>query len=145
MQAALRRIGIARRGQVLSATFSTRPRGMGGIAHGGKFDMLLYPWYAGIDPDDSSQFTCANVPPGGYNDPRYCIRRNGGGAARCAQRTTIRRCARSRYAHIQRLLARDNPIVFIWWQRQQEAISADFHGFDPNPVIESWNAWKWSI
>ena len=49
------------------------------------------------------------------------------------------------YARIQRLLARDNPVVFFWWQRQQEAISVDFHGFDPNPVVESWNAWQWKI
>jgi len=26
-----------------------------------------------------------------------------------------------------------------------EPISVDFKGFDPNPVVESWNAWQWSI
>ncbi len=43
------------------------------------------------------------------------------------------------------LLARDNPEIFFWWRRQMEPISVDFKGFDPNPVIESWNAWQWSI
>ena len=49
------------------------------------------------------------------------------------------------YSKIEGLLAADNPIVFFWWQRQQQAISNDFHGFAPNPVIESWNAWQWGI
>jgi len=30
------------------------------------------PWYAGVDPDDSAQFLCANRPPGGYNQSFYC-------------------------------------------------------------------------
>ncbi len=49
------------------------------------------------------------------------------------------------YSKVEGLLARDNPLVVFWWQRQLEAISVDFHGFSPNPVIESWNAWQWSI
>ena len=49
------------------------------------------------------------------------------------------------YYGIQALLARDNPIIAFWWQRQQEAVSTSFKGFAPNPVVESWNAWQWSI
>jgi hypothetical protein len=49
------------------------------------------------------------------------------------------------YLETQRLLARYNPEVFFWWRRQMEPISVDFRGFDPNPVVESWNAWRWSI
>ncbi len=36
-------------------------------------------------------------------------------------------------------------MIFLYWLRQMEPISVDFHGFDPNPVVESWNAWQWSI
>ena len=49
------------------------------------------------------------------------------------------------YYRIQELLLRDNPAMFIAWFRQMEPISVDFRGFDPNPVVESWNAWQWSI
>ncbi len=56
--------------------------------------------------------------------------------ADAAARPTIR---------IQELLARDNPFIFTWWIRQLEPISVDFKGFDPNPVVEDWNAWQWSI
>ncbi|MBV9718043.1 MAG: peptide ABC transporter substrate-binding protein [Candidatus Eremiobacteraeota bacterium] len=144
VQAALRQIGIAVNVKYYPLDILYAPQGMGGIQHGGKFDLLVYTWYAGIDPDDSSELTCENFPPHGYNDPRYCDRAMD--SAQSAALTHYDRASRKRaYAKIERLLANDNPIIFFWWQRQQEAISVDFHGFAPNPVIESWNAWQWKI
>jgi ABC-type transport system substrate-binding protein len=49
------------------------------------------------------------------------------------------------YAKIQQLLARDLPIVYLWYPRQAQPISLDFKGFAPNPVNESWNAHEWAI
>ncbi len=144
VQEALRRIGIAVEVKYYPEALLYATASLGGIAQGGKFDMMFWPWYGGVDPDDSSQFTCANEPPGGYNVARYCIPEMES-AQHDALNTYDQALRAVAYAHIQRLLARDNPVVFIWWNRQQEAISADFHGFDPNPVVESWNAWKWRI
>ena len=144
VQAALRAIGIAVDVRYYPTDILYAPQGMGGIQHGGKFDLLMYPWYAGIDPDDSSQLTCNNFPPHGYNDPRYCSRAMD--AAQAIALAHYDRATRKRaYATVERLLSIDNPIVYVWWQRQQEAISVDFHGFAPNPVTESWNAWQWRI
>ncbi len=144
VQAALRKIGIVVSVKYFPLDILYAPQGMGGIQHGGKFDLLMYDWYAGIDPDDSSELTCNNFPPHGYNDPRYCSRAMD--AAQAIALTHYDRATRKRaYATIERLLSIDNPIVYFWWQRQQEAISVDFHGFAPNPVIESWNAWQWTI
>jgi peptide/nickel transport system substrate-binding protein len=116
----------------------------GGIVQGGKFDITLAPWYAGIDPDDSSQFLCAAMPPGGYNTSRYC-----NPDMEAAQRKALTHYDRAlravAYGHVQHLLARDVPYVFLWWKRQMEPISVDFKGFAPNPSTESWNAWEWSI
>ena len=144
IQAALRRIGIAVSIKYYLPDMLYAPQAMGGIQHGGKFDLLAYGWYAGIDPDNSSQLTCNNFPPHGYNDPRYCSR-----AMDAAQEQALSHydhaTRKLAYSKIERLLSIDNPMVFFWWQRQQEAISVDFHGFAPNPVIESWNAWQWSI
>ncbi|MFY9738207.1 MAG: peptide ABC transporter substrate-binding protein, partial [Candidatus Cybelea sp.] len=144
IQAALRRIGIAVEVKYYPLDLLYAPQAMGGIQHGGKFDMLLYGWYAGIDPDNSSELTCNNFPPHGYNDPRYCS-----AAMDAAQQKALsnydRSTRKAEYSKIERLLAQDNPILYFWWQRQQEAISVDFHGFDPNPVLESWDAWRWSI
>ena len=143
IQAALKRIGIAVDVKYYPLDLLYAPQAMGGIQHGGKFDMLAYGWYAGIDPDNSSELTCNNFPPHGYNDPRYCS-----AAMDAAQQMALshydRATRRPAYSKIEHLLARDNPILFFWWQRQQEAISVDFHGFDPNPVVESWDAWRWS-
>ncbi len=144
VQAALRRIGIVVDVKYYPQDVLYAPAGMGGIQHGGKFDLVLYTWFSGIDPDDSSQLMCANIPPHGYNDARYCSR-----AMDAAQETALShydRATRKRaYAAIERLLAVDNPIVYFWWERQSDAISVDFHGFAPNPGMESWNAWQWSI
>jgi peptide/nickel transport system substrate-binding protein len=144
IQAALKRIGIAVEVKYYPLDLLYAPQAMGGIQHGGKSDTLVYGWYAGIDPDNSSELTCNNFPPHGYNDPRYCSR-----AMDAAQQTALsnydRATRKAAYSKIEHLLAQDNPILFFWWQRQQEAISVDFHGFDPNPVVESWDAWRWSV
>jgi peptide/nickel transport system substrate-binding protein len=144
VQEALRRIGIVVEIKYFPQDILYAPQGMGGIMHGGKFDLILYPWFSGIDPDDSSQFTCDNQPPHGYNDSRYCSAAMD--AAQAAALTSYGTAARKRaYSRIERLLSVDNPLVFFWWQRGQDAISIDLHGFDPNPSNEAWNAWKWSI
>ncbi len=144
IQAALRRIGILVGVKYYPFDILYAPQAMGGIQHGGKFDLLAYTWYAGIDPDNSSQLTCNNFPPHGYNDPRYCSAAMD--AAQADALTNYDRATRKRaYSKVERLLSIDNPILFFWWQRQQEAISDDFHGFDPNPVVESWDAWRWTI
>jgi len=144
VQAMLREAGINAEIKSFPADVLFAPAGMGGILQLGKFDLTVSGWYAGIDPDDSTQFTCQNFPPGGYNYSRYCS----------AQMQVLQRLALMRYDRpsrrqaydaIQALLLRDNPMLFIYWLRQMEPVSVDFHGFDPNPVVESWNAWQWSI
>jgi peptide/nickel transport system substrate-binding protein len=144
VQEALRRIGIDVEIKYYPQNALYATAAMGGVIQGGKFDLTLAPWYAGIDPDDSSQFLCAMVPPNGWNSSRYCS-----GEMESAQSAALTHYDRALrtvdYARIQRLLARDNPYVFLWWQRQQEAVSDDFKGFAPNPVNEAWNAWQWSI
>jgi peptide/nickel transport system substrate-binding protein len=117
---------------------------MGGIMHRGQFDLITYPWYSGIDPDNSSQFMCQNFPPYGYNDSRYCVPEMQKAQMR-ALAAYDRSTRRQAYFKIEDLLARDNPLIFLYWQRQQEVISVDFKGFAPNPTVESWNAWQWSI
>jgi len=144
LQAMLKSVGIALEIKLFPADLLYAPAGMGGIMHRGAFDLIILPWYSGIDPDDSSQFMCASVPPNGYNDTRYCEPEMEA-LERDALSSYDQQRRRRAYAGTQALLARDNPIVFLWWQRQQEPISVDFHGFAPNPVEESWNAWQWSI
>jgi peptide/nickel transport system substrate-binding protein len=144
LQAMLRDIGIMAELKTYPGDLLYAPAGAGGIVNGGNFDITIWPWYAGIDPDNSSQFTCGNVPPHGYNEARYCDPQ----MERLQQRalTSYDRSIRTAaYHQIEALVVRDNPIIPFWWQRQQQAISTNFKGFAPNPVVESWNAWEWSV
>ena len=72
VQAMLRQAGVDTEIKSYPADVLYAPAGMGGIFQLGRFDLNLSGWYAGIDPDDSTQFTCENFPPGGYNYSRYC-------------------------------------------------------------------------
>jgi peptide/nickel transport system substrate-binding protein len=144
VQAMLREAGISVEIKYYQGDVLYAPAGMGGILQLGKFDMTVSGWYAGIDPDDSTQFTCENFPPSGYNYSRYCSAQMQ--AAQAIALTQYDRSSRlGAYYRIQELLIRDNPAIFTAWLRQMEPISVDFHGFDPNPVVESWNAWQWNI
>ncbi len=115
-----------------------------GILADGRYEAGLMLWYAGVDPDDSSQLVCSERPPAGYNWARYCSR-----AMDDAQRAALTRYARTSriaaYSRIERLLATDAPFVYLWWPRQIEAVSDDLHGFEPNGIIEDWNAYRWSL
>ena len=118
---------------------------MGGILQLGKFDMTVSGWYAGIDPDDSTQFTCENFPPSGYNYSRYCNSQMQ--AAQSDRVDALRSCGHesARTIESRSYCCAITRRSFTAWLRQMEPISVDFHGFDPNPVVESWNAWQWSI
>jgi len=144
VQAALHRVGIDVVVKTYPLDLLYAPQGMGGIQHGGKFDLLLLGWYAGVDPDNSSQFTCANVPPHGYNDSRYCSAAMDAAQAQALAHYDLP-TRKAAYSQIERLLLEDSPALFFWWQRTPDAVSDDFHGFDPNPTVDSWNAWLWSI
>ena len=144
VQAMLRKIGIEAEVKYYQADVLYAPVGEGGILQGGRFDLDLAGWYSGTDPDDSSQFTCKNVAPHGYNYSRYCSK-----AMDAAQQVALTHydiaTRKIAYARIQELLKRDVPEIFTYYERQMQPINPNFKGFHPNPVIESWNAWQWSI
>jgi hypothetical protein len=61
--------------------------------------------------------------------------------------TTGRNVAQAKraYATVQRLLARDVPLVYLWWPMQIEVTNDDLKGFRPNAIVDTWNAYEWSI
>jgi peptide/nickel transport system substrate-binding protein len=115
-----------------------------GILADGKYDVGLQTWYAGSDPDDSTQLTCDQVAPKGFNWTRYCNAEMDAAQHDALSHYDLPTRKRA-YARIEELLARDAPFVYLWWPRQIEAINTDFKGFRPNGVVESWNAYEWSI
>jgi peptide/nickel transport system substrate-binding protein len=120
------------------------PQATGGILASGKYQAGLQTWYAGVDPDNSTQLVCDQQPPRGYNWSRYC-----NPAMDAAQRVALSNydvpTRKRAYATIEQLLADDAPFVYLWWPRQIETVSDDLHGFRPNGIVENWNSWEWSI
>ncbi|HEY4440303.1 MAG TPA: ABC transporter substrate-binding protein [Candidatus Elarobacter sp.] len=115
----------------------------GGVYQSGNFDLAWYTMTLGIDPDASGRFTCGAIPPNGQNYSRYCD--HAMDAAQAAGLGTFDAAARKRaYARSQELLARDVPVVFVYWPKDTQAYDARLHGFRPNPVVSTWNAHEWS-
>jgi peptide/nickel transport system substrate-binding protein len=144
LQSALHAVGIDVRPRPLLSTLIYGAAAAGGTLASGQFDLGLYPWFAGLDPDDSSQFTCANRAPAGYNESRYCSPTMDA-AQRTALGTFDRAKRKAAYAAIERELVANVPLAFFFYPRNVQAFNPDFHGLDPNPTTETWNAYAWSI
>ncbi|HEV8021282.1 MAG TPA: ABC transporter substrate-binding protein [Candidatus Lustribacter sp.] len=118
--------------------------GAGGTLATGHYQLSTYQWYAGVDPDDSAQFACANRPPHGFNQSFYCSAAMDAAQTKALANYEISE-RKPAYATIESLLVRDAPIDFLWWFRNIQVLNPDLHGFDPNPVVETWNINTWSI
>ena len=144
VQAMLRRVGIDVQPKYYLGSLLFATVGQGGILQTGKFDLSWNGWVAGIDPDNSSTFTCAAQPPHGNNTMRYCDasvdRAEGSALDRFARADRTRA-----YATMETRVALDQPQISVWWPRMIQPINPDFKNFAPNPVTESWNAYQWEI
>ncbi len=115
----------------------------GGILNGGKFDLTLYSWISGADPDDSSQWTCAAIAPAANNIARYCSPEMDA-AQRVALSTFDRTVRKKAYATIETLLLRDAPAAFLYYQAMRYAHVPELQHFTPNGVSEGWNVQEWT-
>lgn len=116
----------------------------GGILNKGDFDMTLYSWISGGDPDDSSGWLSTQVPPAGNNISRYRS-----AAMDALQRTALstfdRTERKAAYAKIEALLLHDDAAAFLYYQGERHVSTPALHGFDPNGIDAAWNAYDWSI
>jgi peptide/nickel transport system substrate-binding protein len=143
VQSWLRAIGI-------KTTIKTYPGSMlfalgpSGVLDPGKYDLDISGFASSADPDNSSQFTCANRPPNGFNWTRYCSPQMD--RLQTQALTTYDQNARkAAYAKIETLLALDVPQVFIYYQPQISAINASLKNFKPSMVTPAWNVQEWSF
>jgi peptide/nickel transport system substrate-binding protein len=116
----------------------------GGILSSGNYDAGLQTWYAGVDPDDSSQLLCNQIPPAGYNWSRICDPNLDAAEMTALGHYDIPTRKRA-YYRVQDILASEVPQVYLWWPRQIEAASSDLQNFRPNGIVEAWNAYAWSF
>jgi peptide/nickel transport system substrate-binding protein len=120
------------------------PPSQGGILTRGRYDIALYGWYAGMDPDNSGQFMCDQRPPNGYDHSFYCSAEMDA-AQRAALGSYDERIRRRAYARIEALLLRDVPIAFLGSPVAISALREELRGFAPSLVTQTANAQRWTL
>jgi peptide/nickel transport system substrate-binding protein len=144
IQQDLRKAGVDVQIKTYNYTILYATKAMGGILNSGKYDLALYAWISGADPDDSSGWMCAMVPPAGNNITQYC-----NAQFDAAERDALSHFDRARrkkdYTITQQLLASDAPAAFQYYQRRRYGLSTNLQNFKPNGVSEGWNASDWSL
>jgi peptide/nickel transport system substrate-binding protein len=115
-----------------------------GPVYGGKFQMALYPFENGNDPDVIDQFACSHVPPNGYNKSRFCDPRVDTLMIAALQTYAPAR-RKAIYVQIERILAQQLPIELIYETREIDAFSSRLRGESVSPTGPFWNVWAWRL
>lgn len=144
VQQQLRRAGVDVELRQYPRELMYGPAQQGGVLNEGNFDLAVFSWASGLDPDDSFIYECKLAPPLGNNYGRYCSSAMDA-AQRQAMTTVDSAERRTAYDRIERLAVEDAPQLFLWWPRDPHAVNDDFKHFAPNPVINTWNAYRWDI
>ena len=120
--------------------------GAGGLLQNSKFDAGFYSWINGVDPDDSVNFMCDQIPAkGGQNQSLFCDPKLDA-AERVALREYDHDKRKPAYDTIQSILAEQLPTIFIWYVSRQDIANVDLKGYKPaHAVTTFWNTWEWSI
>jgi peptide/nickel transport system substrate-binding protein len=112
-----------------------------GALAAGAFDLAYVPWTMGADPDDRFLLACDGA---GKNYMHYCdpqIER----LERDAAGQTDQAARRADYRAIDRIVARDVPIVYLFNPSYVYAYRKRLHGFAPNAFSPTWNAYSWTL
>ncbi len=117
------------------------PAADGGLLAKGAFDLAYVPWPMGADPDDRFLLGCQGA---SKNYMRYCDRRVDALETTAAADPVVAR-RRDAYRAIDRIVARDVPIVYLFGPRYLYAVRKHLHGFAPNAFSPTWNAYDWSV
>ena len=142
VQSMLHNAGVNVELRYFAASLIIAPADAGGPVRGGKFDLVDWGWVGGADPDDSSQFTCDMLPPQGNNFAHYCD--PAVDAAENIAVTSYDRAVRKRaYSVIERHLAGDVPMIFLWWPSIRLGYVSSLHGVRNNGITETWNINEW--
>ena len=115
------------------------PKSQGGTLANGNFDMAYVPWQLGADPDDAFLLSCT----GNANFMRWCDPR-ADALERRAVVAPSRAERRRLYSAIQRRVADQVPVVYLFNPSYSYAYRTTLHGFAPNAFNPTWNAYAWS-
>ncbi len=137
-QAELRERGIDVQMKTVSNAQLFLPRT--GVLASGNFDLAYVPFTMGSDPDDSSILRCGAT----SNYMRYCNHAVDALEA-AALASPARPMRKVLYGRIERLVAGDVPIVYLFDANYIYAYRKALSGFYPNAFLPTWNAYNWRI
>lgn len=144
LQQTWRKIGIDALIKNYAASLFLANYGEGGILENGKFDIGLFEWVNGIDPDDATLWMCDQFPPAGQNIYYFCNH-----DVDATERVALSEYDQSKrklaYDKIQRILADEEPMIVLWYTRGTVALNTDIKNYRPALVTSFWNSWEWEI
>jgi peptide/nickel transport system substrate-binding protein len=113
-----------------------------GPLYGGHYDVALFPFIAGFDPDVRDQFSCRRIPPRGFNKSRYC-----NPALDRLMSQAVRPYSRAEripyYRKIQRMLARDLPLAAMFQAVSINTFPATLRNERSAVTSPFWNVADW--
>ena len=117
-----------------------------GVIKSGKFEMAMWAWDTGPDPDNLNTWHSARIPPKGSNQTRYKnpeVDR----LLEAATRTFRQDERRAAYRKVSGILAKDLPNVPLLYWTVLDAVRERVDGFQPNPTSAGnlWNVYAWKI
>jgi peptide/nickel transport system substrate-binding protein len=140
MQAQERQIGVLLTIRSIGVDALVAPDGP---LYGGHYDIALFPFIAGFDPDVRDQFSCNRIPPRGFNKSRFCSRPLDD-LMRAAVRPYARAARTPYYRRIERLLAADLPMIAMYQAVSINTFPARLKGERSAPNTPFWNVASWS-
>ncbi|MBV9269805.1 MAG: peptide ABC transporter substrate-binding protein [Candidatus Eremiobacteraeota bacterium] len=140
----LRAVNVRTSLKQFNVTQIVAPASEGGPVYGGKFQMALYPFVNGDDPDTTDQFACANVPPNGYNKSRLCDPRIDTLLAQGKSTFDIPR-RKAIYSNMQVLLWDQLPIVLLYRRRELDVFSSRLQNQTTSIDTAFWNVGAWTL
>lgn len=139
-----RRVGVSVTLKQYNVNQFVAPASLGGPVYGGRFQMALYPFVNGDDPDTTDQFACSHVPPNGYNKSRICDPRIDA-LLEAGRRTYDAAGRKAIYDRLQRLLYAQLPIALLYQTREISAFTTRLHGQTTSLSGAFWNAGRWTL
>ncbi|MDQ2908756.1 MAG: hypothetical protein M3R44_05315, partial [Candidatus Eremiobacteraeota bacterium] len=115
------------------------PASDGGTLATGNFDLAYVPWSMGADPDDRFLLGCTHA---SANYMRYCNPR----VQKLEMRAVTQQSRAKRkaaYGAIDRIVAHDVPIIYLFNPTYIYAFRSSLKGFAPNAFVPTWNAYAW--
>jgi peptide/nickel transport system substrate-binding protein len=128
--------------KAFNVTQFVAPANLGGPVYGGKFQLALYPFVNGDDPDTTDQFACKNVPPRGYNKSRVCDPNIDRLLAQ-GQSTYDPDRRKAIYARLEALLRDELPIVLLYQRPEVDAFTDRLRDRTTSLSTTWWNVGAW--